>query len=759
MTASKSSKSSSFHSISSDDNSILSNINNFENISLDDDASSVSFSRERSADYLTARPNLLSTASSADLRAVSFLNNSHINFQQTQLKTKPQPYATRELSRTRPSSNLTHSSSREITSLKRPSLSNLQSNACHGQIRSTSTSALASAAPVARKSHNLGSRSATTLCLIHRSSSPNPTNNVDGLYGPKDPATIVRPRRSSWQSTRERKTVIQLEMECDEEESDEIPEGLILDNVPITPRPPSERSQITIHSPATSKAGSPDRTFGKKRRSVGNGTPTVATAQGSLRSSRSMIKCSNMHSELSSPAKMRAKSWTSALSELNLEAKTLTEKLEEHADKLHHKSQRSSTGSMPAVRRASTGPTGDSKLRHKSALPDLPPLRRNDLIIDPLPISKEKEAVLSRTRPSWLPPKDPAEEKRHLKEYKKMMAYSLEAEKRRAASKQARCDCRDTAVSGIMQIWEQDVIPRWTVAIHERRTRDLWWRGVAPRSRGAVWARAIGNELGLTETSFHAALKRARNIESRAKSGGTIQGDEQHLTCFEAIHCDVQENTWRDLKIFQAGAPLHQGLVDILMAYTMYRSDIGYITGCNTIAAILLLNLPDPASAFVALANMLNRPLPLSFHAADPGAKASAYNLVLQMLSPKSAILADHLLGMDGHDPDVYLNSVFTSLFTDRLALDQAARLLDVYVFEGDAVLIRAGVALLLDKEATLLGTQNAFEVDKALCHKSRDGDKNNTQSVVAKTGEEDRWMQAVREAGNVANLSDCSRR
>jgi hypothetical protein len=48
-------------------------------------------------------------------------------------------------------------------------------------------------------------------------------------------------------------------------------------------------------------------------------------------------------------------------------------------------------------------------------------------MIDPLPISREKEKVLTRTRPSWLPPKDQKEEKKHLREYKQMMAQSKEA--------------------------------------------------------------------------------------------------------------------------------------------------------------------------------------------------------------------------------------------------------------------------------------------------------------------------------------------
>ena len=58
-------------------------------------------------------------------------------------------------------------------------------------------------------------------------------------------------------------------------------------------------------------------------------------------------------------------------------------------------------------------------------------------MIDPLPISKEKEAVLTRTRPSWLPPKSQKEEKKHMKEWEQMMARAAEAEKKREAKEKA----------------------------------------------------------------------------------------------------------------------------------------------------------------------------------------------------------------------------------------------------------------------------------------------------------------------------------
>ena len=166
----------------------------------------------------------------------------------------------------------------------------------------------------------------------------------------------------------------------------------------------------------------------------------------------------------------------------------------------------------------------------------------------------------------------------------------------------------------------------------------------------------------------------------------------------------------------------------------------------QTIAALLLLNLPSPASAFSALANLLNRPLPLSFYASDPGAKTSAYNLLLQTLSHKHAALHAHLVALPGHDADAYLADLFTGLFTTHSTLDEAARLWDVYVFEGDAVLVRAGVASLAQREAELLGACTVAEVRAVLA--GGDSAAGGEKPVVARNGAEDRWIRRVREAG-----------
>lgn len=144
---------------------------------------------------------------------------------------------------------------------------------------------------------------------------------------------------------------------------------------------------------------------------------------------------------------------------------------------------------------------------------------------------------------------------------------------------------------------------------------------------------------------------------------------------------------------------------------------------------------------------MLNRPLPLSFYTSDLGAQLSVYNLVLETLSKKSARLHEHLTrGVHGAEPSMYLQDMFTTVFTGQLAVDEAARLWDVYVFEGDALLVRAATAILLRKEMPLLGCSTMQDIMSILGQSN--GEDGRKVPVVTQVGAEEKFITDVREAG-----------
>ncbi|KAF3912215.1 Drainin [Orbilia brochopaga] len=565
-----------------------------------------------------------------------------------------------------------------------------------------------------------------------------PTSNgkVHGLptLGSKYPGPSGR--RSSWQPGRKPKTVEEIEKECDEDDDDEIPENTVFWNIPLSPR--AGRSLPS----GGSKSPSPERlseASSSRRNSEVNGimkmdratTPTPSQSTVSL---PSLTRSESGDSEPRGRLKSRGKSWGDVMLELGHDAKELTEALERYADESIEAKEKELQQRVKASRTTSTTPPTREGLKIA-----LPPKQVSDSIMGALPMSKEKEAALSRTRPGWLPPKSKHEEEKHLKQYQEMMRLSIESDRKRAEKEKLESANREKQRETVHKSWDDKILPNWNQAILEPSTRELWWAGVSPKSRGVVWQRAIGNALKVSEETYKIALERAKKLEAElnAKEDRHPQKDQ-----FGDIRKDA-DNTLTELKLFQAGGPLHQSLIDVLMAYSVYRKDVGYIFGLHVIAANLLLNLSAP-DTFQTLANLLNRQLPLSFYTQDEQQITNIYNAFLRTFQYKLPSLYQHIHVKLQLPPPLYLEAMFTTLFTLHVPIDIVSRLWDVYAFEGDAFLIRTAVAVLTILEGRLYGT--AEEVVALLGWEGTGCmDKGEWR-----LGKEDEFMAKVRGAGKV---------
>jgi TBC1 domain family member 14 len=217
-------------------------------------------------------------------------------------------------------------------------------------------------------------------------------------------------RRQSWQSGGRRKSVRELEAEYDDKD-DDLPEDAVVFNIPISPRLPHERS-----SSVSPQGGSPSNGNGFNKEAKHSSAPAAIPRRPSSR-----MSTKSDHSPILGTGLDRSDSYSSALSALDADARALTEAFE-HAATVHEQEREERVQNGGNMRRQS-----QQERRMTSSKIELPPLQRPNLMMDPLPMSKEKEAVLSRTRPSHLPPKSKEEEERHLKQYQKMMVAAQEA--------------------------------------------------------------------------------------------------------------------------------------------------------------------------------------------------------------------------------------------------------------------------------------------------------------------------------------------
>ena len=375
------------------------------------------------------------------------------------------------------------------------------------------------------------------------------------------------------------------------------------------------------------------------------------------------------------------------MSELSEETRILSENLEYHAE-IQRQGQLEAGQAQSEIDAAMATP--------KASSIQLPPVQKGNL--DFMPISKEKEAILSRTRPSWLPPKDPREEKKHLKEYQRMMAASLEAEKKRNEQVKSQQSQREDAVKILDRIWQYYSEESTDLTQIDKRVFELRWQGISSKLRGRVWQRAIGNELGLNAKSFEKALSRAKEIQN-ASQQGLLERERTMNRWFIDIERDA-ETAFPELNVFQRNGPLWQDLIDICKAYACYRGDVGYIYGLQLVAALILLQTPGTADAFILLANCMNRPAPLAFQSGDFSTTARIYNHTVDTLAIKFPRLHEYLFGSIetgglGFTAELVFEPMFRTLFCNGLDIDRLCRVWDIWVFEGDKTLVKAAVAVL----------------------------------------------------------------
>lgn len=663
--------------------------------SLDDDMN-IDFSPD-SPPYLSSGSTKSASSPPSSLHNGDTFTNDTANFEDISLQDSKNPcceqLATPEF-KVRPRLRTAHtyntsppSPSRSFTSLK--DLPNgLRTTAtlnCHAKNRDPLSPRLGRQRTWGASSPSLSSSPA----FVDRTPSPNRNHfpsfprstcsSTPRLRSENSPILTPSQNRTSWQRP-PRKSAKELEDEYNDSDED-LPDDAIIWNIPLSARPRDLRSA----------SASPERDSG-----------TSTPKRGGL---------------------SRVSSWQAALSDLSVEVQTLTAKLESLAEDEGDNAVKVSPTARP------TGP------RRSKTMSVLPPIQKPNPMIDPLPCSAEKEKVLARTRPSWLPPKCPKEEKKHIKEYQRMMAEFEEAQKRRSAALDVSQKSKDKENMSATQVWTERVLPNWETSIRTSETKQLWWRGIPSALRGQVWQKAIGNDLHLTSKTYDAALKRARATE-RKLSTTEASFRERHGHMSEAtlqrrslanMHRDIA-TTLPALALFQTGRPLHQALMDILMAYAAYRFDTGYVRGTASMAALILLQFsPSPVVAtaapptatatamatttvFIALANFLNRPLPLSFCLDDTASKSRFHARLLASLAAKMPRLHAHLTSPStGLRVDEWADPLVQSAFSGcgLLALAEMERVWDVLVFEGDAVCVDVCVGVLRRVEGRLYGARD----------------------------------------------------
>ncbi|XP_016096194.1 TBC1 domain family member 12-like [Sinocyclocheilus grahami] len=391
--------------------------------------------------------------------------------------------------------------------------------------------------------------------------------------------------------------------------------------------------------------------------------------------------------------------------------------------------QESNPGNLTSVSTPNLLNSGEYEARASKSdqSPSLPTQgRRKNLEFEPLSTT----ALILEDRPASLPAKSEEEAQRHRQEYDEMVAEAKKRELKEAQKKKKQMKERfkqEESIANAMVVWNNEILPNWESMRGTRRVRDLWWQGLPPNVRGKVWSLAIGNELNITSgcDSVEAADPNKVGTEPSFKSKCFVNPSLNSLrlekqpsilmsklwycviadsadreSSLDLIKLDISR-TFPPLFIFQKGGPYHDLLHSLLGAYTCYRPDVGYVQGMSFIAAVLILNLEE-ADAFIAFANLLNKPCQMAFFRVD-------HELMLKYFAAFEVFFEENLPRLFNHfksynlTPDLYLIDWIFTLYTKSLPLDVACRVWDVFCRDGEEFLFRTGLGILRLYEDVLL--------------------------------------------------------
>ncbi|XP_051536074.1 TBC1 domain family member 14-like isoform X1 [Myxocyprinus asiaticus] len=325
---------------------------------------------------------------------------------------------------------------------------------------------------------------------------------------------------------------------------------------------------------------------------------------------------------------------------------------------------------------------------------------RKNLDFEPLSTT----ALILENRPANLPAKPEEEAQKHREEYEEMVAQAKRRELKEAQKRKKLLEDRcklEESIGNAAFTWSQEILPNWHSMCSSKRVRDLWWQGLPPSVRGKVWSLAIGNELNITDELYNICLARAKekwnaflappaSTETECEDAGLFHADRE--ASLELIKLDISR-TFPNLCIFQQGGPYYDVLHSILGAYTCYRPDVGYVQGMSFIAAVLILNM-DTADAFIAFANLLNKPCQMAFYRVD-------HSLMLTYFAAFEVFFEENLPKLFAHfknnnmSSDIYLIDWIFTLYSKSLPLDIACRVWDVFCRDGEEFLFRTALGIL----------------------------------------------------------------
>ncbi|KAK4473334.1 hypothetical protein MN116_004496 [Schistosoma mekongi] len=253
---------------------------------------------------------------------------------------------------------------------------------------------------------------------------------------------------------------------------------------------------------------------------------------------------------------------------------------------------------------------------------------------------------------------------------------------------------------------------RWTELLTQAN-RELTRADLEVLCRSGV---PIQYREGVWRMLIHGELNQLMQIKGPLYYNGLLEEFSENTLATQhrrQISLDLLRTMPNNVQFDNIESPGVQKLQEVLQAYSIHNSKVGYCQGMNFIAAVALLFLKKE-DAFWCLIAILERFLPEKyFHSGLIDAQVD--QLVLkEIVNEKLPLLSNHLKRL-GIDISAVTLNWFLAIFYDSVPFETLIRIWDVFLLEGSETLFRFAVAILKRNEDMLLEQTDTISFWKCL--------------------------------------------
>ncbi|XP_053210437.1 ecotropic viral integration site 5 ortholog-like [Panonychus citri] len=226
------------------------------------------------------------------------------------------------------------------------------------------------------------------------------------------------------------------------------------------------------------------------------------------------------------------------------------------------------------------------------------------------------------------------------------------------------------------------VIPNLFVTGSTQERKELVRKGIPEQYRGLAWQYLCNATSPAIREKYFEYLK-------------------QDSPCEKIIRRDIAR-TYPEHEFFkEQDGPGQEGLFNVMKAYSIHDSEVGYCQGSAFLVGVLLLHM-SPEIAFAVLVKLMEEYRLREIYKptmAELGLCIYQLECMVQELLPE---LNRHFQ-QQNYNTTMYASSWFLTLFTAFLPLHIAERVIDLFLSEGMEMIFRLSIALLMICKEELL--------------------------------------------------------